>query len=205
MSCYEYAPDVFSKLRSLDGFVDKDLKDSMDPQIDKNVENIFKSGEGMGKSGSFFFFSHDERFLIKTMTLDDFQAWMKMFEEYYLHVTQYPDSLIARVYGVYSIRVEGMSIVYYMMMGNTKKIDSSYMRRLYDLKGSMLKREIFAKDKKGKNITITDKLGHVSRKRKNIENSFKNTATLKDLNLLNLTSEQYVLKFVPEDINQIFE
>jgi len=55
----------------------------MDPQIDKNVENIFKSGEGMGKSGSFFFFSHDERFLIKTMTLDDFQAWMKMFEEYY--------------------------------------------------------------------------------------------------------------------------
>jgi hypothetical protein len=71
---------------------------------------------------------------------------MKMFEEYYLHITQYPNSLIARVYGVYSIKVEGMSIVYYMMMGNTKKIDSSYMRRLYDLKGSMLKREIFAKD-----------------------------------------------------------
>jgi len=90
-------------------------------------------------------------------------------------------------------------------MGNTKKIDSSYMRRLYDLKGSMLKREIFAKDKKGKNITITDKLGHVSSKRKNIEKSFKNTATLKDLNLLNLTSEQYVLKFVQEDINQIFK
>ena len=128
-----------------------------------------------------------------------------MFEEYYLHVTQYPDSLIARVYGVYSIRVEGMSIVYYMMMGNTKKIDSSYMRRLYDLKGSMLKREIFAKDKNGKNITITDKLGHVSCKRKNIESFFKNSATLKDVNLLNLTSEQYVLKFVPEDINQIFE
>jgi hypothetical protein len=31
MSCYEYAPDVFSKLRSLDGFTDNDLKDSMDP------------------------------------------------------------------------------------------------------------------------------------------------------------------------------
>jgi len=92
----------------------------MDPQIDKNVENIFKSGEGMGKSGSFFFFSHDTRFLIKTMTKDDFDAWMKMFEEYYLHITQYPDSLIARVYGVYSIHVENMSVVYYMMMGNTK-------------------------------------------------------------------------------------
>ena len=76
-----------------------------------------------------------------------------------------------------------------MMMGNTKKVDSSYMRRLYDLKGSMLKREIFAKDEKGKQIKVTDKLGHVSSKRKYIEKYFKNTATLKDVNLLNLTSD----------------
>ena len=34
-----------------------------------------KAGEGMGKSGSFFFFSHDQSMLIKTMTLDDLQAF----------------------------------------------------------------------------------------------------------------------------------
>lgn len=62
----------------------------MDPIIDKNVERIFKSGEGMGKSGSFFFFSHDDRFLIKTMTNHDFHAWMKMFEDYYIHISTYP-------------------------------------------------------------------------------------------------------------------
>lgn len=34
---------------------------------------------------------------------------------------------------------------------------------------------------------------------------FKNSTTLKDVNLLNLTSEQYVLKFAHEDIDKIFE
>lgn len=86
----------------MDGYTDNDLKDSLDPSIDKNVENIFKSGEGMGKSGSFFFFSHDERFLIKTMTADDFKAWSKMFSYYFDHINKYNNtSLIARVYGVY--------------------------------------------------------------------------------------------------------
>jgi hypothetical protein len=35
--------------------------------INKNREMIFKAGEGSGKSGSFFFFSKDNKFLIKTL------------------------------------------------------------------------------------------------------------------------------------------
>ena len=78
---------MFARLRLIDGFGTKDLHDSLNPNIDENVNRIFKSGEGMGKSGSFFFFSHDDRFLIKTMTIDDFNAWMKLFPYYYGHVT----------------------------------------------------------------------------------------------------------------------
>ena len=36
-----------------------------------------------------------------------------------------------------------------MLMGNTKKIDSSYIKKIYDLKGSILKREVFGKNRKG--------------------------------------------------------
>ena len=68
----EYAPDVFAQLRDLDGFNNESLKNSLDPIIEGNVKNMFKAGEGMGRSGSFFFFSHDDRFLIKTMTNDDY-------------------------------------------------------------------------------------------------------------------------------------
>ena len=42
------------------------FKDSLNP---KNNENkIFKAGEGAGRSGSFFFFSQDNRFIVKTMS-----------------------------------------------------------------------------------------------------------------------------------------
>lgn len=33
-----------------------------------NRDQIFKTGEAAGASGSFFFFSHDRRFIVKTMT-----------------------------------------------------------------------------------------------------------------------------------------
>jgi hypothetical protein len=51
------------------------LKETLNPVIDGNINAIKKSGEGMGKSGSFFFFSHDKKLLIKTMTTSDFNAW----------------------------------------------------------------------------------------------------------------------------------
>ena len=62
----------------------------------------------MGKSGSFFFFSHDTNFLIKTMTMNDFNAFMYLFKFYFEHINQYPESLIARIYGVYSIQMDEM-------------------------------------------------------------------------------------------------
>lgn len=66
-------------MRSIDGF-DKDmLNESLNPSIMGNIEAIKKSGEGMGKSGSFFFFSHDRKLLIKTMTKTDFIAWKNLF------------------------------------------------------------------------------------------------------------------------------
>jgi len=76
----------------------------------------------MGKSGSFFFFSHDDKLLIKTMTTDDFNAFMKIFPNYFYHVNMYNSSLLARVYGVYSVKMEGMQKVYLILMGNTKLI-----------------------------------------------------------------------------------
>lgn len=39
---------------------------SLSPKF--NRDSVFKSGEGAGRSGSFFFFSHDRKFIIKTMT-----------------------------------------------------------------------------------------------------------------------------------------
>ena len=39
--------------------------------INKNKEMIFRAGEGSGKSGSFFFFSKDNKLLIKTINKNE--------------------------------------------------------------------------------------------------------------------------------------
>jgi len=40
--------------------------ESLSPKF--NRDRVFAAGEGAGRSGSFFFFSHDRKFIIKTMT-----------------------------------------------------------------------------------------------------------------------------------------
>ena len=80
IKCTEYAPDVFAYIREkLDNITMDHLKEYLDPNDNENVKGILKAGEGMGKSGSFFFFSKKDEFLIKTMTMSDFNAFFKMF------------------------------------------------------------------------------------------------------------------------------
>jgi hypothetical protein len=79
------------------------LKESLDPFIQQNIKRIFASGEGMGKSGSCFFFSHDTNFLIKTMFSHEIPSFKNMFKTYFEHINVYPQSILARIYGVYSV------------------------------------------------------------------------------------------------------
>lgn len=176
----EYAPDVFARLRAWDHYDNTSLSDSLDPTIEANVHKIFKAGEGMGKSGSFFFFSHDDRFLIKSMTLDDFNSFMKLFPYYFDHMNNYDNSLIARIYGIYRVDMDEMAPVYLLLMGNTKRIDNSYVKKIYDLKGSLDKRVV-----------------------KGDESLFKNTECLKDINILNLKEKEVLVKFSPEQRRHI--
>lgn len=128
----------------------------------------------MGKSGSFFFFSHDEKFIIKTMTEGDFLAFKKLFDSYFKHVNMFKDSLIARIYGVFSIKIDDQDPVYLILMGFTRKCqDDCYIRGVFDLKGSMVNREVKSK----KNLP------------------FKNTATLKDKNFIKYKKDESFLLF----------
>ena len=38
---------------------------------------------------------------------EEFTAFMKMFKYYFEHLNLYPKSLLARIYGIYSITMEG--------------------------------------------------------------------------------------------------
>jgi hypothetical protein len=54
--------------------------------IVKNYRMVFKAGEGAGASGSFFFFSHDNRFLIKTLQAEEKRKLIAMMVKYIEHI-----------------------------------------------------------------------------------------------------------------------
>ena len=144
--------------------------DSLAPKIPANIKQIYKAGEGMGKSGSFFFMSHDHEFLIKTMTTGDFNAFKKLFRAYFDHINMFDNSLISRIYGVYSVKMGEADPVYLMLQGNCKKCEDRYIKRVFDLKGSMVKRLVPG-------------------------DAHKNTAVLKDRNFLAMKKEEGVMLF----------
>jgi hypothetical protein len=55
-----------------------------------------------GKSGEFFFFTHDNRFLLKTVSIYEQKILLKRLENYFWHVTNHTETLIAKIMGVFT-------------------------------------------------------------------------------------------------------
>ena len=67
-----------------DGIKPADIKSSL--HIEDNITNIFKSGQGAGKSGSFFFFSRDNKYIIKTMRGNEKKVLLRILDELIEHI-----------------------------------------------------------------------------------------------------------------------
>lgn len=96
---YDYAYRGFLKLRAMDGITSDMIKYSLCPE--SNFESAKKAEESTGKSGSFFFFSFDKRFIIKTMFTSELDKFMEHLTDYFLYIDKHPESLIARIYGIF--------------------------------------------------------------------------------------------------------
>ena len=92
--------------------------ESLAPKYNRNM--VFKVGEGAGASGSFFFFSQNRKFIIKTMTNTELKRFLKILPYYEIHLLETKESLLARIIGVYTIKMEtaGQN-VHLMLMSNT--------------------------------------------------------------------------------------
>lgn len=160
----QYAPRLFYQLKKIDDITYSMLQNSFDPG--KNRKAAFKAGESQGKSGSFFFFTHDERFLIKTISKSEFSAFMKFLPAYYKHCASNRKSLIARTYGMYKLEVTSVSSVYFYLMENVLRIDKgTELLGVFDLKGSSVNREV---DEVGKSPRSTLKDCNYIRRNKQV-------------------------------------
>lgn len=137
-----YCENIFSELRQQDqAFLD--VQESLD--VDANEDKVQKAGEGRGgKSGEFFFFSYDNKLIIKTMTSEELGVLLGILERYHKHhLYDNPKSLIAKIYGVFSFQRENdPDPVHLIMMRNVNGWPGSCVVRKYDLKGSTFARKV---------------------------------------------------------------
>ena len=140
----------FKSLRINDGITTQNLLESLDP--DRNASCVFKAGEASGASGSFFFFSKDKHFIIKTMSQSEKEFFLKnLAMPYFEHLRKNPTSLLARIYGFYTVRIAGLSPVHIMLMAHTMQVSRpDHVSRVFDLKGSTVDRSVrFTKSTSG--------------------------------------------------------
>jgi len=103
---------------------------------------VFKAGEGAGASGSFFFFSFDGKFLIKTLRGEEKEILLNMLPSFIDHLKQNNNqSLIAKIYGCYTIKTNQFKAVHIIVMENTARLISPTNHKLiFDMKGSSVNR-----------------------------------------------------------------
>lgn len=75
-----------------------------------------KAKESAGKSGSFFFFSYDNQFLLKTMNDNEMSIFNESLHDYYFHLRQNKNSLMARIYGIFTVMMEELKPVHILLM-----------------------------------------------------------------------------------------
>ena len=114
----------------------------------KNASDVESSGMlehfTEGKSGSFFYFTRDGRYIIKTVTASEEKFLQKIAYKYYTHIREHSNSLIVRFFGLHKVRLapEQRFITVVVMDNVFYNQDLLKIHERYDLKGSTVGRRV---------------------------------------------------------------
>lgn len=130
----DYAPWVFRELRAHFHL------DPADYLLSLTAKYILSELGSPGKSGSFFYFSRDYRFIIKTISHTEHKFLRKILKEYHKHVLDNPNTLISRFYGLHRVKLPHGRKIHFVIMNNLFPPHRD-IHETFDLKGSSIGRE----------------------------------------------------------------
>ncbi|KAG8147010.1 hypothetical protein E2320_014085 [Naja naja] len=133
-----YAPVAFRYFRELFGIRPDDYLCSLcsEPLIELS---------NSGASGSIFYVSSDDEFIIKTVQHKEAEFLQKLLPGYYMNLNQNPRTLLPKFYGLYCVQAGGKNIRIVVM--NNLLPRSVRMHQKFDLKGSTYKRRASQKER----------------------------------------------------------
>jgi 1-phosphatidylinositol-4-phosphate 5-kinase len=69
-----------------------------------------------GKSGSFFYFSRDYRYIIKTISHTEHRFLRSILKDYHAHVIANPHTLLSRFYGLHRVKLPRGPKIHFVIM-----------------------------------------------------------------------------------------
>lgn len=126
----DFCPQLFARVRRLCGITDHQFFHSICRPDVEFVEFCASS-----KSGEFFFFSYDGKYLLKTAKRFEAEALIRMLPDMIERFENFPHSLLGRYVGLYRVHGEdvGCDVLFFVMQSATQH--TLPIHYTYDLKG----------------------------------------------------------------------
>lgn len=157
----DYAPWVFRRLRHLFRL------DPADYLMSLTGKYILSELGSPGKSGSFFYFSRDYKYIIKTIHHAEHKFLRKILKEYYNHVKENPNTLLSQFYGLHRVKMPYGKKIHFVVMNNLFPPHRD-IHTTFDLKGSTIGRD-YREEELEKNPRATLKDLNWLRRQRNLE------------------------------------
>ena len=146
----DYAPWVFRHLRA------KFKVDPADYLMSLTSKYILSELGSPGKSGSFFYFSRDYKYIIKTIHHAEHKIMRKILRDYYAHIEKNPNTLISQFFGLHRVKLPYGRKTHFVVMNNLFPAHRD-IHQTFDLKGSTIGRDFKEEDlQKNPRATLKD-------------------------------------------------
>ena len=142
-----YAPIAFRYFRDLFGIQPSDFMLSLANEPLREISNP-------GASGSLFFISNDDMFIIKTVQHKEATFLQQLLPGYYMNIHQNPRTLLPKFFGLYCYQSAKINIRLTVM--NNILPSKFKCHKKYDLKGSTYKRKASKKEQEKKTPCFKD-------------------------------------------------
>ncbi|XP_058494273.1 phosphatidylinositol 4-phosphate 5-kinase type-1 gamma isoform X2 [Solea solea] len=142
-----YAPVAFRYFRELFGIRPDDYLYSLcnEPLIELS---------NPGASGSVFYVTKDDEFIIKTVMHKEAEFLQKLLPGYYMNLNQNPRTLLPKFFGLYCVQSGGKNIRMVVMNNVLPRVVRMHLK--YDMKGSTYKRRASKKEREKARPTFKD-------------------------------------------------
>ena len=107
--------------------------------------NSMTSLTSQGKSGSFFYYTADGKYMLKTIQYREYRFLRTILQDYFYYIKNNPETMITKFFGLHKLieKDDSGEIInksYFVIMANVFNTKDKIVER-YDIKGSWYGRE----------------------------------------------------------------